>query len=113
MTSGIPMDPEVTLGAKLCAPSKDKPGPDNGERGEVRSAGSEPLPARSGKAIRREDLPPPGVTCWVIRRKAQVVAAVDAGVISLEEVCRRYSVSLEEFASWQSSMQRHGVYGLR
>ncbi len=63
--------------------------------------------------IRITDLPPPGITRWVIRRKAQVVAAVESGLISLEEVCLRYSVSVEEFQSWQQSLKQHGLYGLR
>jgi hypothetical protein len=49
----------------------------------------------------------------VIRRKAQVVAAVQAGTITVEEVCERYSVSMEEFQSWKRLFERHGVYGLR
>ena len=44
------------------------------------------------------DLPPPETRRWVARRKAQVVAAVRAGVLSLEEACRRYTLSAEEFA---------------
>jgi len=59
-----------------------------------------------------DDLPKPGVR-WVISRKAQVVAAVEAGRITLEEVCERYSISEEEFKAWQVSLSRHGVYGLR
>jgi hypothetical protein len=35
-------------------------------------------------------LPPPNTQRWVARRKAVVVNAVRSGVISLEEVCRRY-----------------------
>jgi transposase-like protein len=65
------------------------------------------------KPIRIEDLPPPGITRWVISRKAQVVAAVQAGSISLDDVCQRYSVSVEEFRSWQKLLERHGIYGLR
>jgi transposase-like protein len=49
----------------------------------------------------------------VIRRKAQVVAAVQAGIITVEEVNERYSVSPEEFESWKRLFERHGVYGLR
>jgi hypothetical protein len=36
-----------------------------------------------------------------------------SGVITLEEVCLRYSVSKEEFQSWRDLLQRHGMYGLR
>src|SRR5438270_12717936 len=59
------------------------------------------------------DLPPPDTKRWVTRRKAVVVNAVRAGVISLEEVCRRYELSVEEFLAWQRAIDTHGVPGLR
>lgn len=46
---------------------------------------------------------PPQDTRWVWRRKAQVVAAVDSGVLSLDEACARYEMSIEEFRSWQKT----------
>lgn len=48
-----------------------------------------------------------------MRRKAEVVAGVRAGLISLEEACERYTLSLDEFASWQRMFDRHGLAGLR
>jgi hypothetical protein len=60
-----------------------------------------------------EDLPPPNTKRWVIRRKAEVVAGVRAGLLSLEEACERYKLSVEEFLSWQRLIDRHGVRGLR
>ena len=60
-----------------------------------------------------DDLPPPDTRRWVIRRKAEVVAAVRAGLISLEDACKRYTLSVEEFASWQTLVDRYGVRGLR
>jgi hypothetical protein len=65
-----------------------------------------------GRRLRLEDLPPPGTRRWVIRRKAEVVAGVRAGLISLEEACARYTLSVEEFLSWQRSIDRHGMRGL-
>ena len=65
------------------------------------------------RIVRVEDLPPPGIKRWVIRRKAEVVAAVRAGVISIDEACQRYTLSVEEFLSWQRSIDRHGLRGLR
>src|ERR1700751_5715910 len=59
------------------------------------------------------DLPPPDTKRWVTRRKAVIVSAVRAGVISLEEVCRRYELSVEEFLAWQRAIDAHGVPGLR
>jgi hypothetical protein len=60
-----------------------------------------------------EDLPPPGTKRWVMRRKATVVAGVRAGLLSLDDACNRYKLSVEEFHSWQRLIDRHGVKGLR
>ena len=59
------------------------------------------------------DLPPPETKRWVPRRKAVIVNAVSCGAISLEEVCRRYQLSVEEFVAWQRAIEAHGVPGLR
>ena len=59
------------------------------------------------------DLPPSDTKRWVARRKAVVVNAVRNGAISLEEVCRRYELSVEEFLAWQRAIETHGVAGLR
>ncbi len=66
-----------------------------------------------GEQITMSDLPPSNTKRWVIRRKALVVAAVRGGLISLEEACRRYALSVEEFLSWQQAIDRHGLPGLR
>lgn len=60
-----------------------------------------------------KDLPSPNTRRWVIRRKAQVVEAVRTGVLSLDEACDRYTLSIEEFLSWQRLFDSHGVHGLR
>ncbi|HTZ81370.1 MAG TPA: DUF1153 domain-containing protein [Stellaceae bacterium] len=60
-----------------------------------------------------DELPPPDTKRWVIRRKAEVVAAVRNGLISLDEACRRYTLSIEEFLSWQRLIDSHGLAGLR
>jgi hypothetical protein len=59
------------------------------------------------------DLPPRNTKRWVIRRKAEVVAAVRGGLLSLEEACARYTLTVEEFLSWQQSIDSHGLAGLR
>lgn len=65
------------------------------------------------RAASLADLPPPETKRWVIRRKAAVVTAVRRGVLSLEEACARYRLSVEEFTSWQRLIERHGMAGLR
>jgi Protein of unknown function (DUF1153) len=59
------------------------------------------------------ELPSPDTKRWVPRRKAVIVDAVRQGVVSLEEVCRRYQLSIEEFITWQRAIESHGVPGLR
>jgi hypothetical protein len=59
------------------------------------------------------ELPSPNTKRWVVRRKAVVVAAVRNGTLSLQEACRRYNLSVEEFLAWQRSIDRYGVPGLR
>ena len=66
-----------------------------------------------GSPLTIADLPPPHTKRWVIRRKAEVVAAVRGGLLSLEEACERYTLTVEEFLSWQYSIDRHGLAGLR
>ena len=66
-----------------------------------------------GSPLTIADLPPPTTKRWVIRRKAEVVAAVRGGLLSLEEVCARYTLTVEEFLSWQYSIDQHGLAGLR
>src|SRR5271154_4052758 len=45
-----------------------------------------------GSPLTIADLPAPGTKRWVIRRKAEVVAAVRGGLLSLEEACSRYTL---------------------
>jgi Protein of unknown function (DUF1153) len=66
-----------------------------------------------GSPLTIADLPPPDTRRWVIRRKAEVVAAVRGGLLSLEEACSRYTLTVDEFLSWQSSIDQHGLAGLR
>ncbi len=60
-----------------------------------------------------EALPPVDTKRWVIRRKAQIVNAVRNGVVSVDEACRRYKLSIEDFVSWQKAIEAHGLPGLR
>ena len=66
-----------------------------------------------GKLLTLDDLPPPNTQRWVARRKAEVVAAVRAGLLSLEDACRRYHLSTQEFMAWQAAIDKHGLAGLR
>jgi len=66
-----------------------------------------------GSPLTIADLPPKNTRRWVIRRKAEVVAAVRGGLLSLEEACERYTLSVDEFLNWQAAIDKHGLAGLR
>ncbi len=67
----------------------------------------------TGEPLTLADLPPAATDRWVIRRKAEVVAAVRGGLLTLDEACERYRLTNEEFIAWQKAIERHGMPGLR
>ena len=66
-----------------------------------------------GFPITLADLPRPGTLRWVARRKAEIVAAVEGGLMSRESACAMYALSSDEFLSWQRSLVRDRLAGLR
>jgi hypothetical protein len=66
-----------------------------------------------GTKLTRSDLPPLSTKRWVARRKATVVAAVDAGLIAPKEACEMYTLSEEELDHWRSAVRKHGAAALR
>lgn len=66
-----------------------------------------------GYALSLDDLPPPDTQRWIPRRKAEVVSAVEGGLITIEEACERYNLSSEELLSWEIAITRDGLAGLR
>jgi Protein of unknown function (DUF1153) len=62
-----------------------------------------------GSPLTMADLPGPGTKRWVIRRKAEVIASVRGGLLSLEEACNRYMLTVDELLSWELSIDKHGL----
>ena len=57
-------------------------------------------------------LPSPGQR-WTVRRKAAVIEAVRGSWMPIEEACRIYNISVDEFLAWERDLDRNGVPGLR
>lgn len=76
-------------------------------------AGPHTVTLPDGRAMTRADLPPPSTRRWVASRKAAVVQAVDAGLITPDEALRLWSLSQEELDGWRAAVTQHGVAGLR
>lgn len=58
-------------------------------------------------------LPSADTKRWVISRKEQVVKAIQAGVLSAEDACERYDISMDELHAWQKLIKNHGSKALR
>jgi hypothetical protein len=78
----------------------------NADRQTDRRATDRVIPPESGIVVPFQ-LPPITTRRWVARRKAEVVAAVHAGMLSALEACRRYRLSPDEFLEWE----RHYLAG--
>jgi transposase-like protein len=99
----------VGLDGSARRPCESEPGPSAPPHRPAHTLSGE-LPIRTSPM---EGLPPPTTKRWVVRRKAAVVAAVLSGEITIEEACRCYQLSEEEFRSWERAFETHGLAGLR
>ena len=66
-----------------------------------------------GNVLTPVNLPPATTVRWVARRKAEVIAAVHGGLLTMAEACSRYRLSSEEFLEWERHYKQHGLEGLR
>ena len=67
----------------------------------------------SGVKMTRADLPDPATRRWVASRKASVVRAVSAGLITQKEALDMYGLSEEEYRGWHVMVVRHGESALK
>ncbi len=67
----------------------------------------------NGTELTAGSLPSSKTVRWVARRKADVVAAVRGGLLSVDQACARYGLSEEELTSWQDLVDAYGLQGLR
>jgi len=66
-----------------------------------------------GSKMTRADLPPVDTKRWVASRKAAVVKAVAAGLITQDEALARYALSQEELDGWRQAIANHGLKALK
>lgn len=59
------------------------------------------------------ELPPTRTRRWTFRRKAALLQALRSGIITFEQACDQYALSIEELRAWERDFERHGLYGLR
>jgi hypothetical protein len=66
-----------------------------------------------GERLTLDMLPKPGTRRWVIRRKAELIAAVEGKLLSVNELLRRYGITPAEFENWKKAVEAFGMRGLR
>jgi len=67
----------------------------------------------SGQPVTLENLPSGNDGRWIARRKAELIAAIDGGLLTIDEACARYALTIEELANWKRHFERAGVAGLK
>jgi hypothetical protein len=80
---------------------------------EEHAKGVRPIIGPQGMPLTRDSLPSPETQRWIALRKAEVVAAIQGGLLSLDEACSRYALSREELSTWHLAYSRYGLNGLR
>ena len=78
-----------------------------------RETGPRMVTLPDGSTMSRADLPDRTIRRWVASRKALIVRAVDADLITAEEACQWYRLSEEELNSWRAAVADYGVQALR
>ena len=78
-----------------------------------RQSGPHSVALPDGTTLSRTDLPAPTTKRWVASRKATVVMAVDAGLITSKEACEIYALSEEELAGWRAAVADFGMNALK
>lgn len=66
-----------------------------------------------GDVVTPMDLPSPDTAHWTPNKKAIVVRAVRAGLISLEDALKRYHMEQSEFMLWEQGLKDGGADGLK
>jgi hypothetical protein len=66
-----------------------------------------------GTVMTRADLPPADTRRWVASRKAAVIKAVGAGLVTRAEALEMYSLSDDELSEWETAVTEHGEAALK
>ena len=66
-----------------------------------------------GEPLTLDSLAPPEHNALGGAPQGRSRAAVAGGLLTVDEACQRYTLSLEEFTGWQRAVDRSGMPGLR
>jgi Protein of unknown function (DUF1153) len=66
-----------------------------------------------GNVLTWTDLPSPDTLRWSRRRKGEILAAVEGGLLTPEKACSIYNLSMDELLAWRDAVAQCGLAGLR
>lgn len=66
-----------------------------------------------GERLTLDMLPKPGTKRWIMRHKAELVAAVEGKLLTVNQLLRRYGITPEEYENWTKAAANFGMRGLR
>ena len=72
-----------------------------------------PISTENATPLDDPELPPVDTKRWVIRRKAQLLRAIEDGRLTRAEACARYNISDAELRLWERAIACAGIPGLR
>jgi len=81
--------------------------------GRRSDAGSGWTIGHCGQKLTLDNLPPSKPRRWLPRLKADVVAAVNGGLLTVDEACDRYELSVQELACWTTAVATGGLKDLQ
>jgi Protein of unknown function (DUF1153) len=65
-----------------------------------------------GNVLTLTDLPSPDTLRWSRRRKGEILAAVEGGLLTPEKACSTYNLSMDELLAWRDAVAQCGLAGL-
>jgi hypothetical protein len=66
-----------------------------------------------GNVLTLTDLPSPDTLRWSGRRKGEILAAVEGGLLTPQKACSIYNLSMDELLAWRDAVVQYGLAGLR
>ena len=66
-----------------------------------------------GERLTLDMLPKPGTKRWIMRHKAELVAAVEGKLLTVNQLLRGYGITPAEYENWKKAAKSFGMRGLR
>lgn len=59
---------------------------------------------KTSKHLIFQSLPKPNTKRWSKLKKIKIIKAINLGILTLDDACKKYCLSVEEYLSWQKKL---------